>query len=59
VSGTAADGVLVSERANVPVGASPWALARRRLRRNRIAMAMLGVFLVIVLACLAAPLYAR
>ena len=29
--------------ARAPVGASPWALARRRLRRNRIAMAMLGV----------------
>lgn len=39
-------------------GASPWALARRRLRRNKVAMAMLGVLTVIVVACLAAPLYA-
>jgi peptide/nickel transport system permease protein len=54
-----ADGVLVSEREEVPVGASPWALARRRLLRNRIAMVMLGVLVVIVLACLAAPLYAH
>lgn len=43
----------------VAVAGSPWALARRRLLRNRIAMAMLGVFLAIVLLCLAAPLYAN
>ena len=41
------------------VGASPWALARRRLLRNRIAMVMVGVLAVIVLLCLAAPLYAK
>ena len=39
-------------------GASPWALARRRLARNKVAMAMLGVLTVIVLLSLAAPLYA-
>ncbi len=39
-------------------GASPWRLAWRRLRRNKVGLAMLGVFVVIVLACLAAPLYA-
>jgi peptide/nickel transport system permease protein len=39
-------------------GGSPWALARRRLLRNRIAMAMLGVLLLIVALCLAAPFYA-
>ena len=54
-----ADGVLVSEREEVPVGASPWALARRRLLRNRIAMVMFGVLVLIVLACLGAPLYAH
>jgi peptide/nickel transport system permease protein len=43
----------------VPSGASPWALARRRLLRNRIAMAMLGVLVTIVVLCLAAPLYAH
>jgi peptide/nickel transport system permease protein len=37
---------------------SPWAIARRRLLRNTIAMVMLGVFLLIVILCLAAPLYA-
>jgi peptide/nickel transport system permease protein len=41
------------------VGRNPWALAARRLRRNRIALAALGLFLLIVLMCLAAPLYAN
>jgi len=41
------------------VGRNPWAMAGRRLRRNRIAMAALGVFLLIVVLCLAAPLYAN
>ncbi|HEY2552732.1 MAG TPA: ABC transporter permease [Streptosporangiaceae bacterium] len=40
-------------------GRSPWALAVRRLRRNRIAMAALILFLLIVLACLLAPLYSN
>jgi peptide/nickel transport system permease protein len=40
-------------------GTSPWTLARRRLLRNRVAMTMVGVLVVIVVACLAAPLYAR
>jgi len=39
-------------------GRSPWALAARRLRRNRIALAALGLFLLIVIMSLAAPLYA-
>jgi peptide/nickel transport system permease protein len=37
----------------------PWALAFVRLRRNRAAIASLAVFLLIVLSCLSAPLYAR
>jgi peptide/nickel transport system permease protein len=41
------------------VGGSPWALARRRLLRNRIAMTMVGVLAVIVVLCLCAPLYAN
>jgi peptide/nickel transport system permease protein len=39
-------------------GRSPWALAWRRLRRNRFALAFLGLFFVIVIACLLAPVYA-
>jgi len=41
------------------VGRNPWAMAARRLRRNRIALAALGLFLLIVVMCLAAPLYAN
>jgi len=37
----------------------PWALAARRLSRNRVALAALAVFLLIVAACLAAPLWAN
>jgi len=59
VSGATADGILASAQERVPVGSSPWSLAGRRLRRNKIAMVMLGVLVVIVLACLAAPLYAK
>jgi len=40
-------------------GRNPWALAARRLWRNRIAMASLVLFLLIVVLCLAAPLYAH
>jgi peptide/nickel transport system permease protein len=49
VPGSGPDGV---------AGRSPWALAVRRLRRNRIAIAALVLFLVIVAASFAAPLYA-
>src|SRR6266566_3727615 len=41
------------------VGRNQWALAVRRLWRNRIAMVALGVFLLIVVLCLDAPLYAH
>jgi peptide/nickel transport system permease protein len=39
-------------------GLSPWQLAWRRLKRNRVAMASLAVFIVLVACCVAAPLYA-
>ena len=38
---------------------SPWALAWRRLRRNKIALVSFALFSAIVIACLAAPLYAH
>jgi peptide/nickel transport system permease protein len=41
-----------------PPGDSPWRLALRRLRRNRVALAFLGLFALIVLFVLAAPLWA-
>jgi peptide/nickel transport system permease protein len=40
-------------------GRSPWYLAWRRLRRNYVALASLGVFIFIILACVFAPLYAH
>ena len=39
-------------------GAGPWRLALRRLRRNKTALAFGALFVVIVLMCLAAPLWA-
>ena len=39
-------------------GRSPWYLAWLRLRRNKVALACGGLFVVIVLFCLAAPLWA-
>jgi len=41
-----------------PTGSSPWGLALRRLRRNRVALAFGGLFVLIVLFVLAAPLWA-
>jgi peptide/nickel transport system permease protein len=40
-------------------GASPWALAWRRFRRNKVGVAMLIVLVLIVLSSLVAPLYAN
>jgi peptide/nickel transport system permease protein len=39
-------------------GRSPWYLAWRRLRRNKVALASLVVFFLVVIACLLAPVYA-
>ena len=41
------------------VGRSPWALAWRRLRRNKVALSFLGLFIVIVVCCALAPVYAH
>jgi peptide/nickel transport system permease protein len=40
-------------------GRSPWYLAYRRLRSNRLALAALGLFIAIVVFVLAAPLWAN
>ncbi|HLI58177.1 MAG TPA: ABC transporter permease [Solirubrobacteraceae bacterium] len=40
-------------------GASPWRLAWRRLRRNHVALFFGVLFLVIVVMCLLAPVYAQ
>jgi peptide/nickel transport system permease protein len=51
--------VQTTELRSAIAGRSPWALAWRRLRKNRIALAALVLFLLIVLLSLAAPLYAH
>lgn len=40
-------------------GIGPYRLAARRLRRNRVALAFGAMFVLIVLLCLAAPIYAQ
>ena len=46
-------------RSTRAAGLGPYALARRRLLRNRTAMVSLVVFLLVVIACAAAPIYAH
>jgi peptide/nickel transport system permease protein len=40
-------------------GRSPWYLAYRRLRRNKVALSFLALFILVVLFCLAAPWWAH
>lgn len=47
----------VEGKAKLEPGLGPWRLAVRRLRRNKTALAFLGLFLVIVAMCLAAPFW--
>ncbi|MEA2300148.1 MAG: peptide/nickel transport system permease protein [Solirubrobacteraceae bacterium] len=42
---------------DVPPGIGPYALAWRRLRRNRVALFFGGVFVLVVVLCLLAPVY--
>src|SRR5580693_9220415 len=50
---------LVAELGEIPPGIGPYKLAWRRLRRNKVALAFGGLFLVIVILCLLAPVYAN
>ena len=50
--------VLAEEERGPIEGRSPWYLAWRRLRRNYVALFSLFVFLLIVAACVLAPVYA-
>jgi peptide/nickel transport system permease protein len=47
------------EGEDLPPGIGPYALAWRRLRRNRVALAFGGLFLLIVVLCLLAPVYSQ
>jgi peptide/nickel transport system permease protein len=48
---------LAAEERGAIEGKSPWLLAWRRLRRNYVALAFLALFVLIVAACLLAPVY--
>jgi peptide/nickel transport system permease protein len=47
------------EGEELPPGIGPYKLAWRRLRRNKVALAFGGLFLVIVIMCLLAPVYSH
>src|SRR5437588_5894935 len=49
----------LGEGEGLPAGIGPWRLAWRRLRRNKTALFFGGLFLVILVLCLLAPVYAH
>lgn len=53
------DAGFASDGQELPPGIGPWRLAWRRLRRNRVALFFGGLFLLIVVLCLLAPVYAH
>jgi peptide/nickel transport system permease protein len=50
---------VIAEAVDLPPGVGPYQLAWRRLRRNRVALAFAGLFMLIVVLCLLAPVYAQ
>jgi peptide/nickel transport system permease protein len=50
---------LVAEGDDLPPGIGPYKLAWRRLRRNRVSLFFGGLFLLIVVLCLLAPVYSH
>ena len=50
---------LEQEAAHAPSGTSPWALAWRRLKRNKVSLAFGVLFILLVLFAAAAPLWAE
>lgn len=50
---------LIGKGVELPPGIGPWKLAWRRLKRNRVSLFFGGVFLLIVVLCLLAPVYAH
>jgi peptide/nickel transport system permease protein len=49
----------LAEGEELPPGLGPWQLAWRRLRRNKVALGFGGLFILIVVLCLLAPVYAN
>jgi peptide/nickel transport system permease protein len=60
-SGFESDGARVVDAGagDGPQGGGPWKLAWRRLRRNKVALFSLFVFILIVVCCLLAPVWAN
>jgi peptide/nickel transport system permease protein len=67
-SGDAGGGVVITseqgaeeawEGGHHPPAIGPWKLAFRRLRRNKVALVFLGLFLLLVALCLLAPVYSH
>src|ERR1700757_5282113 len=50
---------IAAEGEELPPGIGPWKLAWRRLRRNKVALFFGALFLVILIMCLLAPVYAK
>jgi peptide/nickel transport system permease protein len=50
---------LLAEGEELPPGIGPWKLAWRRLRRNRVSLFFGGLFLLILVLCLLAPVYSH
>src|ERR1700736_6575840 len=50
---------LAAEGEELPPGIGPYKLAWRRLRRNKVALGFGGLFLLIVVLCLLAPVYSH
>jgi peptide/nickel transport system permease protein len=53
------DAGFLDDGAEIQPGLGPWKLGWRRLRRNKVALFFGGLFLVIVVLCLLAPVYAH
>jgi len=60
-SGSGSDGahVVDAEAGEGRQTGGPWSIAWRRLRRNKVALFSLAVFLLIVVCCLLAPVWAN
>ena len=48
-----------AEHDELPAGIGPWKLGWKRLKRNKVALGFGGLFLVIVVLCLLAPVYSK
>ncbi len=55
----AVSGSYDSDAQDIPPGVGPWKLAWRRLRRNKVALFFGFIFILLVVVCLLAPVYAH